>query len=205
MQALYEAGIPALVADNQMRKRDERLGGQERHRAKGDPLHDKSGVKKKPLGLFGPGDFKVDAATNSAICPAGQSLYSNGSHCKTNGRVGHKYTGTKAGCGNCALRDQCLRHPERTQVRQVTMFATGQGRHAASERMKQAIDSSKGRALYSGRIATVEPVFGNIRFNKAMDRFTLRGQGKVRAQWNLYVMVHDIEKLAHNGYAAKGR
>jgi hypothetical protein len=41
------------------------------------------------------------------------------------------------------------------------------------ERMKRAIDSERGRALYGGRFATVEPVFGNIRYNKGLDRFTL--------------------------------
>ena len=46
-----------------------------------------------------------------------------------------------------------------------------------------------------------EPVFGNLRHNKRLDRFTLRGQKKVDAQWKLYCMVHNIEKLAHHGYA----
>jgi len=32
-----------------------------------------------------------------------------------------------------------------------------------SQRMRRAIDSATGRALYSLRIATVEPVFANIR------------------------------------------
>jgi len=34
-----------------------------------------------------------------------------------------------------------------------------------------------------------------------LDRFTLRGRTKVDAQWKLYCMVHNIEKLAHHGYA----
>jgi len=47
----------------------------------------------------------------------------------------------------------------------------------------------------------VEPVFGNLRNNKGLDRFTLRGRRKVDTQWKLYCMVHNIEKLAHHGYA----
>ena len=70
-----------------------------------------------------------------------------------------------------------------------------------TEAMKQRIDSKEGRALYGRRIATVEPVFGNLRYNKRLDRFTLRGQPKVDTQWKLYCMVHNIEKLAHAGYA----
>ena len=66
--------------------------------------------------------------------------------------------------------------------------------------MKAAIDSDRGCALYGRRIATVEPVFGNLRHNKRLDRFTLRTRSKVNAQWNLYCLVHNIEKLAHHGY-----
>lgn len=42
MQALLDGQIPAMVADGLMRKRDERLAGQLRHKAKPDPLHDKT-------------------------------------------------------------------------------------------------------------------------------------------------------------------
>ena len=54
--------------------------------------------------------------------------------------------------------------------------------------------------LYGGRFATVEPVFGNLRHNKRLNRFTLRGQKKVDGQWKLFCLVHNIEKLAHHGY-----
>ncbi|WP_229416900.1 transposase [Massilia eburnea] len=67
--------------------------------------------------------------------------------------------------------------------------------------MRQAIDTPRGRAIYSQRMATVEPVFANLRFNKRLDRFTLRGQPKVNTQWQLYCLVHNIEKLARSGYA----
>jgi hypothetical protein len=48
----------------------------------------------------------------------------------------------------------------------------------------------------------VEPVFANLRYNKRLDHFTLRTQRKVNTQWHLYCLVHNIEKLAHHGYAA---
>jgi transposase len=204
MRALYEAGIPAMVADGQMRKRDERLAGQQRHRAKPDPLHDKTKVQEKSVRLFRTADFIVDAQNNCCICPAGQTLYSSGSRCRINGRVAHKYKGTLGGCGGCTLRAQCLRDPERTPVRQVAMFASGPGSgHVATELMKQAIDSARGRTIYSQRIATVEPVFANIRHTKRLDRFTLRGKEKVGTQWRLYCLVHNIEKLARSRWGAK--
>ena len=42
---------------------------------------------------------------------------------------------------------------------------------------------------------TIEPVFGNICSNKGLDKLTLRSEKKVTAQWQLYCMVHNIEKL----------
>jgi hypothetical protein len=47
-----------------------------------------------------------------------------------------------------------------------------------TEAMKRRIDSPEGRKLYGRRIAPVEPVFGNLRYNKRLDRFTLRRQKK---------------------------
>ncbi len=69
-----------------------------------------------------------------------------------------------------------------------------------SERMRRAIDSAKGRQLYGQRMGTVEPVFGNIRHNKRLTRLNLRGREKINAQWHLYCMVHNIEKLANSGW-----
>jgi hypothetical protein len=67
--------------------------------------------------------------------------------------------------------------------------------------MKVKIDSETGKQMITRRFATVEPVFGNLRNNKRLDRFTLRSQAKVDGQWKLYALVHNIEKLAHHGYA----
>jgi hypothetical protein len=87
-------------------------------------------------------------------------------------------------------------------VRQVALFL-GKHREAqetAIERMRRKIDSPHGRQMITRRFAAVEPVFGNLRHNKGLRRFTLRGREKVDAQWKLYCLVHNIEKLAHHGY-----
>jgi len=202
LHALRQGHIPALIADNQMRRRDERFKGQGKYKTQPDPLYDKRGRgQAAKIGLYRPADFVYDADTNTCLCPAGQRLYSNGANCKVNGRIHHKFTGNQASCVPCQQRHQCLRHPERTKVRQVAIFAKNQpGSHQATELMKRAIDSPRGRQLYSQRIGTVEPVFGNLRHNKRLNRFTLRGKAKVNTQWQLYCLVHNIEKLAHQGY-----
>ena len=68
-------------------------------------------------------------------------------------------------------------------------------------RMKRRIDTPEGRAQYGQRFGTVEPVFGNLCYNKGLTRFTLRGRAKVDAQWKLFCLVHNIEKLARLRFA----
>lgn len=67
--------------------------------------------------------------------------------------------------------------------------------------MKRQIDSPVGREMITRRFATAEPVFGNLRHNKRLDRFPLRGRTKVEGQWQPYCLVHNIEQVAHLGYA----
>ncbi len=199
---LMQRTIPALIADNQMRQRDERFEGQEKHKAKGDVLYDKRpGAQGKPVGLFKPRDFRFND-DNTCICPAGQTLHSPGSVYTT--RAGLRYqvfTAKARDCRTCALREHCLKSPNQQRGKQVTRFEPRtRDRSDPSERMRQAIDSVKGRQLYSQRLGTVEPVFGNIRHNKHLTRFNLRGREKVNTQWHLYCLVHNIEKLANSGW-----
>lgn len=63
------------------------------------------------------------------------------------------------------------------------------------DRMKRKIDSERGRYEYGRRLGIVEPVFGNIRNTKRLNRFTLRGKRKVSTQWQLFCLVHNIEKI----------
>lgn len=209
LKALHDAAIPALIADNGMRGRDERFKDQARHKARPDPLHDKCRTtdpgKDKPRSpgqRYKTRDFTWDAAAGTCHCPAGKPLYQNGSNCLLNGRLTTKFSGAQRDCVPCTHRDRCLRHPERTKVRQVTFYrAKVDPTHESfTDRMKRAIDSDEGRRLYGQRFATVEPVFGNIRHNKQLNRFTLRGREKVDVQWKLYCLVHNIEKLAKHGY-----
>ena len=100
------------------------------------------------------------------------------------------------------MRSQCLRHPQKTKTRQVAFFlGKAPGHESHTDHMKAKIDSEQGKQMITRRFATVEPVFGNLRGNKGLDRFTLRGRNKVDGQWKLYCLVHNIEKLTHHGYA----
>ena len=86
-------------------------------------------------------------------------------------------------------------------------MATGTGVTKATPASPRSISGRS--AVYQRSIsgtsrsfATVDPMYANLRHNKRLDRFTLRDRVKVNAQWQLYCLVHNIEKLAHAGYAA---
>lgn len=65
--------------------------------------------------------------------------------------------------------------------------------------MKKRVDSIEGKTIYGHRMSVVEPVFGNIGTNKRLNRFSLRGKSKVQGQWQMFCLVHNIEKLMRYG------
>ncbi len=200
LAALEERGISALIADGQMRKRDERLADQDKHTAKPDPLHDKSGMTNAPK-VFAARDFTIAADHSHATCPAGKTLHRNGKDCTIGGYRAIKFRAPIAACKACPLRSKCLRKPDTTPARQVALLIRKQPA-THTQRMRARIDSDAGRQQYGQRFATVEPVFGNVRSNKRLNRFTLRGRTKVDAQWKLFALVHNIEKWANYRKAA---
>ena len=203
---LQDHSIPALITDNQMRSRDERFENQEKYKVNPDPLFEKVATgQSKEVKRFQPKDFAFND-DNTATCPAGNLMTSPGTiHTTARGLHYRTYTARAVDCDACELSKQCLRGPIKPndgRGRQVTRFEPNiKDPTHPSERMRQAIDSPRGRQLYSQRIGTVEPVFANIRHNKRLTRFNHRGREKVNTQWSLYCMVDNIEKLAKNGYA----
>jgi hypothetical protein len=201
LKELAALEVDALIADNNLRQRDERFAGQDKYKALPDPIHAKGGKPRKAA-CYQPKDFDYDAQARTCFCPAGKQLYGNGSGCTINGYAAVKFQGALRDCVPCTHRDRCLLTPQKTKARQVSFFhGKADGTESYTDMMKRRIDSPEGRALYGQRFATVEPVFGNLRHNKQLNRFTLRGRSKVDAQWKLYCLVHNIEKLAHHGYA----
>lgn len=199
VQYTHDHGIDAYLADRQLRKRDPAFANADRYKERArKEKRQRDGVVRR----FQPTDFAYDEKTETCRCPAGESLYRNGRHVVINGHTGVKFKGAKRVCGPCALRARCLKDPHRTDVRQVVFFngRVQAAKNSVIEKMKQKIDSLKGRFIYNKRLATVEPVFANIQ-NKGLKRFTLRGRQKVDAQWKLFMLVHNIEKIGNYGMA----
>ena len=86
-------------------------------------------------------------------------------------------------------------------------MATGRQRHQSLEpeaaeapatakaRMTAPVQTPEGRALYARRKVIVEPVCGQIKEARGFRRFLLRGLAKIRGEWCLVCLTHNLLKM----------
>ena len=65
----------------------------------------------------------------------------------------------------------------------------------APEQMRAKLRTARGRAVYGLRKGVVEPVFGQIKGARGFRRFSLRGLEKIRGEWRLVCLTHNLLKL----------
>ena len=63
------------------------------------------------------------------------------------------------------------------------------------DRMRRKLQTKRGRKRYALRMATVEPVFGQIKQGRGFRQFLLRGLEKVQGEWSLICTGHNLLKL----------
>jgi transposase len=198
MQMVMEEEIDAYIADTQFRKRDPRFADVDKYKERfRREQRELTGAKT----LYRAKDFTLSEDKRFCICPAGKRLYRNGGNVILDRNTAIKFRSRKTDCRECEVRERCLRNPGKSEVRQVCFI---QGRVASitetfTEKMRQKIDSIKGRLIYNRRIGIAEPPFAQIRSMMRLDRFTLRGKLKVNAQWLLYCIVHNLTKVYRYG------
>jgi transposase len=68
----------------------------------------------------------------------------------------------------------------------------------AKAAMRRRLASATGKAIYARRKAVAEPPFGQIKEARRFRRFSMRGLVKVRAEWTLVCLTHNVLKLFRN-------
>jgi len=63
------------------------------------------------------------------------------------------------------------------------------------DRMKRKLKTKVGKAVYAARKCVVEPVFGQIKQARGFRQFLLRGKKKVKGEWSLLCLTHNILRL----------
>jgi hypothetical protein len=67
--------------------------------------------------------------------------------------------------------------------------------------MRRVLAGERGGELYRQRQPMIEPVFGQTKFNRGIDRFRRRGRAAVRAEWRLITATHNLLKLHRHSLA----
>lgn len=196
LEYLDEKNINAYVADHGFRSRDPRFQSAGDH---------KPATPRKPSdkSRFTVEDFQVDLDNKTCLCPAGKELWLKSAQAKITSNIFMQFQGYKADCDQCNLRSKCLRSTQQKGARQVNVKIgqLAKTKNGPLERMKQKIDSTVGRYIYSMRLGIVEPVFGHINDAIGIKRFSLRGKKKVNGQWQLMTMLHNMTKIHRFGLA----
>jgi hypothetical protein len=191
---MANSGFDTYIADTQFRSRNPLFKESETYHTEKEKRRLKR-RKGKPR-LFTSQDFHYDKHNQTCRCPAGNLMWCSGINVKSNNKAYTRFGGYLKDCKSCLLQEQCMRKPPTERGRQVQFLNDASRKQLSySDKMKIKIDSPMGRRQYSKRLGCIEPVFGNITTNKGMNKLTLRGQVKVNAQWQLYCLVHNIEKL----------
>ena len=189
-------GLDTYIADTKFRSRNPLFKTSETYHTEQEKRRLKRS-KGRPR-LFSSADFHFNKNMMECRCPAGKSLWLSCKNIESGGRVYVRFTGYLKDCKTCPLQRQCMRKAPRERGRQVQFSISSADQLSFTDKMRIKIDSSIGRRQYSKRLGMIEPVFGNITVNKGMNKLTLRGQSKVNAQWKMYCLVHNIEKLCNS-------
>jgi hypothetical protein len=67
--------------------------------------------------------------------------------------------------------------------------------HGVYEKMRRKLKTKRGRKLYAQRKISVEPVYGQIKYNRSVDRFMRRGRAAAQSEWRLVAATHNLLKL----------
>jgi len=73
------------------------------------------------------------------------------------------------------------------------------------DRALRKLKTKAGQQIYSKRKESIEPVFGQIKENRGIRAFLLRGLEAVKGEWNLICLTHNVLKLWRHLWLNEGR
>jgi len=164
-------------------------------------------VKVGPDGqkMYDTDDFIYNEEEDNFECPQGKCLTYKGTAVLRNGE-GEIYQASLTDCRQCPAFSKCMKskkaQDELKQGKKI-LITKRSDPESYCNKMRKKLSTVEYQDIYANRIQIVEPVFANIRYCKGLDRFTLRGEGKVNIQWLLYCIVHNLGKCLNEWNSKK--
>jgi hypothetical protein len=143
--------------------------------------------RRVPDKAFAREAFEYDEVKDGYRCPAGKELPYSTSRTR-HGVTRRVYRGSSSTCGQCQLRLRCTKK----RYRELNISEV----YDLEREMHNKMSTVGGQATYHQRKCLVEPVFGNLKFNLGFVRFGLRTLAKVRGEFLLMCIAHNLKKLA---------
>lgn len=142
--------------------------------------------------LFRSENFPYDQHSDTFTCPAGKPLtYRYTGHEKSdNGYPIETRHYEAADCNACPFKPECTQAKGNRHLR--VSFRLRRFR----EQAKINLLSEQGKKLRVQRNVEVETFFGQVKHNMHFRRFHLRGLEKVKTEWGLVCIAHNLRKLA---------
>jgi len=132
-------------------------------------------------------NFTYDAKNNVYVCPDNKKLFFVRRRREKSGAMCSVYQCRQY--RGCRYAGVCTTNRDGREIRICDNIGV-------LYRMRQKLDTAEGKQIYARRKTIVEPVIGNIKHNLGFRRFLLRGLKKVRAEFILIAIVHNIRKIA---------
>jgi hypothetical protein len=137
-------------------------------------------------------NWEYDPVRDEYICPNQKRLAYQGTRIRNtdNGYPTRIRLYECGSCSICPLKPLCTRAVGNRRIE--ANFQLNQFQRQAFEKLR----SKQGIKLRSLRGVEVESVFGRLKEDWGFRRFTLRGMKKVKTEWGLLCIAHNIAKLA---------
>lgn len=135
-----------------------------------------------------------DPESDSYTCPNGEKLEHIG-NCKYTTEAGYQTRRDIyrcANCGGCPYAKQCKKGERRS-------IQVSHRLNELKRETRENLCSTEGKTLAARRSSEVEQTFGRIKNCWAFRRFLLRGIEKVKIEWGLIAIAHNITKIALEG------
>jgi len=149
-------------------------------------------IKESRPELFRKEDFRYDEEKNLYICPAGQEMRPvANSTIKTKYSKKHitTYRTARGLCSTCGNNHKC------TTNKKSGRAITRDGYEEYRQKMRKKLNTEEGRKIYGKRKILVEPVFGQMKIVEGLTQFLLRGIEKIRIEWNVGAVAHNLLKI----------
>jgi transposase len=136
--------------------------------------------------------FAYDKEQDRFTCPEGKHLTFQGSRKRTTstGYEAEQRIYEYGGCEGCPSKADC------TEAKGNRRLYESPKTRRYRQQARANLESEEGQRLRFRRGIEVEAVFGLIKHNMKFRRFLLRGKEKVKVEWGLISMAHNMKKLA---------